>query len=133
MHDSTRNMLDATANSGGLQRPPLQRVRKAGKVCKKPVPVWSRMACVSHTQRGPTEPLIKEGEKGIREAKAIKEKKKEEKQDCSTRMAPVTYEEEGQKQKKKGKKDSKVQKQLTIISHVVYERSTQPPRQDLID
>ena len=65
--------------------------------------------------------------------KEEKEKEVKRKQDCSTRMAPVTYEEEGQKQKKKGKEHSKAQKQLTIISHAVYERSTQLPKQELID
>ena len=54
VHDIAGNVLDAAPNSGGLQRPSLPRMWKARALCTKLMPMWSHMACVSNTQRGPT-------------------------------------------------------------------------------
>ena len=76
MHDSTRNMLDATANSGGLQRPPLQRVRKAGKVQEACASVESYGMCAPHTEKTHPATLQGRGKKTWKKARQIKKKRK---------------------------------------------------------
>ena len=62
MRHGTRNFLDATPHRGGIPRPALQRMCKAGAVCKKLVPMRSCLAHLPDPQRGSDLTLLKKRE-----------------------------------------------------------------------
>ena len=61
------------------------------------------------------------------------EGEKEERDEKSTRTAPVTFQEESRQKRSRQKKDQSNHKQSMLTSHATFVLSTQPPKQEFID
>ena len=59
--------------------------------------------------------------------------KQQEREEASTRTAPVTHQEESRQIRRKLKKKQDKRKQSTLTSHATYVLSNQPPKQEIID
>ena len=59
--------------------------------------------------------------------------KQQEREEASTRTAPVTHQEESRQVKRKLKKKQDNRKQSSLTSHATFVLSCQPPKQEIID